>query len=598
MKTPVTKRMSVYYDKIALKQNEGNIYQSPELERQYKKLISSLTALQKKTVINFINLAKVYLSTKAKSRVDTKSNDLNQILVNITNACSKNLIIKNVGQNTKDELSAFSNNIKKYVETITSFDSVKSVDVKNLEELIITVFNLKKFSILPFFRPNVAKGNLQLFKLIEFLFKNSFIKKQRDFEVIFYSTNFFKANRKKLKKLAAEFNLTNERIRQLKVNHEKTVLQKLQLISTISNYIIPFLTNKDLFSKSFIIVNDEFAEQSNNEQKTSFSTYFMAHIISGMVKEKFDQIKIGNDINKFFFIDNEYLKYFEFQKFSGYLLKLRKSRNPFDYQLSYYETVKKYFLVKTKNNKVLLDLSIKSFIGLFLGTTVDNKGNFTIKANVRPKLYEIIFDILRKKDAPMHISEIFAILKSRYNYKRTPIAVCGIINSRTDLFISFGKTSTFGLREWEKKKSDIKGGTIRDIVEEYLLKYNAPKHISEIHKYVCRYRKTSSSNILSNFQLETTNRFYLFKGYFVGLQNHSYKFDDFKFNSIPTNLWKLVKPMLLGKKTIKKTEIIRIFMDKFSLQEIQMEYYIEQKIKTGELILQNGMLGLGKSRKK
>ena len=35
-------------------------------------------------------------------------------------------------------------------------------------------------------------------------------------------------------------------------------------------------------------------------------------------------------------------------------------------------------------------------------------------------------------------------------------------------FISFGRTSTYGLKEWEEKEKDIRGGTIRDITEEFL----------------------------------------------------------------------------------------------------------------------------------
>jgi len=56
--------------------------------------------------------------------------------------------------------------------------------------------------------------------------------------------------------------------------------------------------------------------------------------------------------------------------------------------------------------------------------------------------------------------------------------------------------------------------------------------------------------------------------------------------------------MLIEKKEIKKSELSKIFMEKFSLQDVQMDYYFEQKLNSGELNFKNGILSLGKKRKK
>ena len=295
MKKEKVKRMSIFYEKIFDKQSIGNSEDSPELNGQFKKVIDKLNNVQKQKVINFIELSAVYLSTKAKSQVDTRSENLLLILRRIENSFGRYAIIKNVGHNTKEELKVFFMNIKKYIEIISSYKAINLEDEKVLEELISIIYNLKKFSIQHYFYPTIKKGNLQLFKLVEYLFKNSYIKKQRDFDIIYSSTIFFRTDRKKLKNLAVDYEMTNERVRQLKVSYEKVVLQKLRLLSTISDYMIPFLTNGDIFTLSHIAVSDAFSEKNNKEQKTNFSTYFIAKVISVLAGEQYSEIK--NELN-------------------------------------------------------------------------------------------------------------------------------------------------------------------------------------------------------------------------------------------------------------------------------------------------------------
>ena len=77
-----------------------------------------------------------------------------------------------------------------------------------------------------------------------------------------------------------------------------------------------------------------------------------------------------------------------------------------------------------------------------------------------------------------------------------------------DKFIFFGRSSTYGLKEWENKKGNIKGGTIRELVIQFLQKKPGEIiHIDEIANYVIQFRDTSPSKILANLKLDAKGRF-------------------------------------------------------------------------------------------
>ena len=123
---------------------------------------------------------------------------------------------------------------------------------------------------------------------------------------------------------------------------------------------------------------------------------------------------------------------------------------------------------------------------------------------------------MNEKKEPLTVYEIFNIINANYpNVTSSAEAIRSSCHRDANL-IHFGRSSTYGFIVWENEYN-IKGGTIRDIAEEFLLKHNTPKHIDEITEYVNRYRDTNAKNIYSNLKMETTNRF-VFSGALIGLK--------------------------------------------------------------------------------
>ena len=134
---------------------------------------------------------------------------------------------------------------------------------------------------------------------------------------------------------------------------------------------------------------------------------------------------------------------------------------------------------------------------------------------------DYIIEALEESKSPLSLYELYDIIENKYPGATTSAkSLRGSCQRDPNLFF-IGKTSTYGLKIWEDENS-IKGGTIRDIAEEYLQCQSAPQHIDEITEYVNKFRSTTSINIYANLKLEQNKRFVFYKGSFIGLYNRVY----------------------------------------------------------------------------
>src|SRR5690606_18890350 len=127
------------------------------------------------------------------------------------------------------------------------------------------------------------------------------------------------------------------------------------------------------------------------------------------------------------------------------------------------------------------------------------------------------------------------------------------------------------------------GGTIRDIVEEFLAIESAPKHISEIMNYVLQYRDSDAKSIMTNIKVDESNRFIFYDGYFVGLKNKSYPKESTDF--------KRVVGSLFSQRVLKKyngwglNELIDHYVAEYGYQPVQIKHIIEKRINENQIIL-------------
>ncbi len=168
------------------------------------------------------------------------------------------------------------------------------------------------------------------------------------------------------------------------------------------------------------------------------------------------------------------------------------------------EIVKRNYKLKDKYNGCINVL--EKIVSFELNHTFKN--NYLIlERNTRKRGYEYLIDILKKENRPLHISELVLKTKdidSNYSFNESSIRSTCL---RQDEFICFGRTSTYGLKEWESLKENVRGGTIRQIVKEYLVRCKKPMQIETITEYVNKYRNTNAKNIITNLKLDKSNSF-------------------------------------------------------------------------------------------
>jgi hypothetical protein len=150
------------------------------------------------------------------------------------------------------------------------------------------------------------------------------------------------------------------------------------------------------------------------------------------------------------------------------------------------------------------------------------KNQLIFERNTLIKLSEYITDILLTTGKPMRLVDIARELRIK-SPKMPPNleSLRSTILSIPDVS-AIGKTSTYSLDKW----NNVKTGTIKEIVREYLENNDKPMHIADITLYVNQFRKTSDKNIYSNLKLDKNRSFMFFKKGFIGLSNKTYGSQD------------------------------------------------------------------------
>lgn len=160
---------------------------------------------------------------------------------------------------------------------------------------------------------------------------------------------------------------------------------------------------------------------------------------------------------------------------------------------------------------------------------------FVLEPNKRPTQEKILEDILTELGEPSHGSVIVEKWNDRAPSRPVTMeAVRSVVVRNKELFFSIGRSSTYGLRKWEKERPDLKGGTIRDIIWEELHASHRPLHISELAVSIRRYRDdVDTGSIRTNLSLERNGRFVLLPNGFIGLGDRQYPEMRSDLKSVP-----------------------------------------------------------------
>ena len=437
--------------------------------------------------------------------------------------------IKNIGKKSEPELTRFYNWVEEQIDLISTFSDDNELTNEIFNSYIINKFNLTNDFIIDIWRDYDFNQGVPVFKTFNLLIDNYSLFDKNQTYIFKNGFNFYnEQTNNSLDDLSKTLNYSRERTRQLRKIIYDSLNSKFLFVN---NFDIESINLYGIETKSdFISITSDIVSQINSKEKNSFSVLFINKILSIILIKSHTLIgdeetllfnkskRNSHNWESSYLIDKEIAKIFDFYKFVNEITYRLQSKIDDDYHF-HFETYLTKFLIKSNYQYLQKIFPIAEQV-LFneFQITLDQYENIVFKRNSLMQVYEYAYLALEELGKPSKVSEIYSKVVELYpNYKTDENSIRASMTRNTG-FVPFGRTSVYGLSKWEKEKN-IKGGTIRDIVEEYLIKQDIPKHIDEITEYVQQYRKTNAKNIFYNLKMEVHNRFVFYSGSIVGLKS-------------------------------------------------------------------------------
>jgi hypothetical protein len=156
-----------------------------------------------------------------------------------------------------------------------------------------------------------------------------------------------------------------------------------------------------------------------------------------------------------------------------------------------------------------------------------DNGIVELPPNQKLKREDQLEEVLTEIDAPSHVTVILELWHKHFPDDVISAEIIrSIVVRQKSRFFSIGRTSTYGMLRWEAERENMKGGTIRDLIEDQLRESSDPLHIAQLTLGLQRFRPgTSVKSVKTNLHLDQTGRFTFFPNGFIGLTKKDYSTD-------------------------------------------------------------------------
>lgn len=493
-----------------------------------------------------------YTSELSEIKMDIFNNYLSYYLENTT-ARSRNVFDKNFGTSNKrlnfflktsDFLTLENSGSSTVLELksikaklLNDIENIKNISDEDVNSFFNTSYLKSKFPTLEI-EENIANSKILI---ADHFLKNPYIFNDNEIEIIKNNLTIFDNKKHTLEKTADFLNLSRERVRQIRNKIINTLKEKLNFIINIKDDY--FEINN--YSLNYLILSDKNQEITNRKFNTIFTKPFYTFLF---FINNYNFEIIGNIEDAF--VERDFTKRNSHQWKNIYLLRKEllseirvenlidtlflKSKSKIDNQE--FINLEDYINETCPYKQILLQFLKKITLEEF---EFEQQDNFIIvPRNTRKNAHEYSYESLKILGKPSSVSEIF--IKIKELYPDFDITESGVRASMRRLFgfVPIGRSSNFGLKEWEETM-EFKGGTLREIIREYLENLDAPQKIDDILEYIRKFRKTSRNSLNSNLKLDKSDTFRFFEKSFIGLKDKEYsnEFTELNMESIIKKTW-------------------------------------------------------------
>jgi len=422
------------------------------------------------------------------------------------------LSLRNCGTKTADEISEL---VKKVVEIdgtneILTNKQVLHDDFFEVKQMLVKI-NSDNYDEIDRHTSDYSNNEFKLFTFINFLLHNYL--KDKEYIIIKSRIIGDSEDKKSLQELGDELNLTRERIRQIEQAKSAYIIRKARAVLNQIPDLINHLTYSFDLSKEYIYIDQGFKEEVERKESLNIRLSFIIDILSIILKDYF---KIASHKNKTFFISNKY-DYFKFDKLIKYLTNIYSEKISKDFTIQLNSLLPKYFKSGAYKSYFEIERVCLEIIIRYFNIYPEEDGLIIFKKNDRKILPEFIEEVLEEEGKPIELQEIFNRLNEKYpGLAKNTHSILRFLYQNPRI-IHIGRSSTFMLIDWENEMK-YKGGTIRDLVYNFLKENNKMAHIDEIYEYVSQFRQTNIKSLLYNIKLDKSNRFIEYSDGYLGIR--------------------------------------------------------------------------------
>ena len=500
------------------------------------------------------------------------------------------LTVRNVGDKSIREFIDLKNSIAEFINLIVNTDEEQLNSAYSILILNTIVGKLPKEMKSKIEALSNPFEKIKLFAFINLLIKNRVLIPERE-QVSFY--NLFINNEKPEINGNTDKIVTKERQRQIGVRLRDKIETKFDFVTGI---LLEDLVDYGLDpSKNLLTIDDALVNSINEAEDTEFNRSFYASIFkikfskthTLIVNDRQSPTKKGRraleTFKCFFLINAELSKQFDFGKFiddislktnekisQGYLI-------PFNIYLSQFVLDKEIECLAMEEIELICKHILLAEFNLELNASGDLVFEWTDRRSIREYSYEV----LEEEGKPMTISQMGIKIAKKYpDLRFKEDSLSGTMFAKKDVFICFGRTNTFGLKKWEIEKDNIKGGTIRAMVKEYLGREKLPKHIYDVYKFVKPFREnTYVRSVFDSMKSETSKPFIFFGANYVGLKSKHYPKGKFKIKKVNRHYFNLT--ILKKYNNWYLSKLIDLYVKEYGYERVQIEYAIRTKVTDG-----------------
>lgn len=340
---------------------------------------------------------------------------------------------------------------------------------------------------------------------------------KKDFNIMIQCSNIY-ANEslKTLSEIGLTKNLTRERVRQIRLKQFHRFHDRIVKIS-----------KAEIFEDHKYNATSEY-ELKNiaSREEVPFNSNFIVWIICLMD----NQYKLIGEPSKAFFgssssdeilyaVPRALCEFFDFKQFIESIKAQLQEKRFYEERVELEQYVGNQCKVNTDSATFFEIVKVCRNIMERGYSEMISNSQIIFPANSRQTIPYLVEDLLRECDRPMNVDEILEQLSNRFPDLK-PTASQIRCSTRNNNIVAISRTSTYALSEWNQ--TEKRGGTIRELVSEYLNSLKQPiATLSDICNYIAKYRDgVKESSVKANLLAEANNFFglYLKDGkQFIGL---------------------------------------------------------------------------------